>query len=110
VSEFDHAEWVRLYREARASWKVKMSGCYNGLSTRAAHILANQGIESKEGVREAYEAGKLQRFKHTKDYIATGVRGLGKMALREIAVWAGIELPAARVKKVKRCPHCGREL
>jgi hypothetical protein len=90
---------------------------YYGLSTRAANILAYRlyrfgrreevdGILcykdlTREDVRKAYEVGELRR---------NSCYGMGKKTLAEIAVWAGFELPPRPKKKVKLCPHCGKEL
>ena len=79
------------------------------LETRAANILHNAGIETREAALKAYEAGEL-RSPYYKDYGWHGCRGLGKKTLKEIADWAGFELQQAPKKKVKFCPHCGRKL
>jgi hypothetical protein len=90
---------------------------YYGLSTRAANILgcrlydlgAREDVGgvlcykdlTREDVRKALAAGKLR---------AKSCFGLGKKTLAEIAAWAGFKLPQRPVKKVKLCPHCGKEL
>jgi hypothetical protein len=35
---------------------------------------------------------------------------MGEKTFKEIADWAGFELPPRPKKKVKLCPHCGKEL
>jgi hypothetical protein len=78
---------------------------YQGLSARAANILNNANIDTPEGVRAAYKAGRIKYPL----YGYSGWRGLGKVTFRELAVWAGIELPKI-TKKVRRCPHCNKVL
>jgi Sigma-70, region 4 len=90
---------------------------FYGLSTRSANILGYRlywlgrreevdGILcykdlTREDVRKAYEVGILR---------ANSCRGMGKKTFKEIAAWAGFELPPRPKKKVKLCPHCGKEL
>jgi Sigma-70, region 4 len=65
------------------------------------NLLNYHDIETREEARRAFESGKMQpRYWY----------GLGKKTLAEIAAWAGLEIKPPPPKKVRVCPHCGKEL
>lgn len=78
----------------------------DGLSTRAANVIFRLGIESREGILQAFGDGTL----HPKNP-RCGNFGWGSFL--EVAKWLGLpepKKPYAKRAHLTTCPHCGARL
>lgn len=75
------------------------------LSVRAANVLNNYNLETKDQVIAAIHAGKLKPGQG-------GPRNYGHVTHQEVCKWAGVTIQNSLKKKhyPKFCPHCGHRL